>query len=314
MYNYVSLLNDQGCKGLKLRSKLFYSYVAFLVVYGGFTLLPKPSTAMLALYHVSSLSLRIIDCTIFLLLGCIWYIGFYGYAKLRDYALLVQSNKDGEQIARLTKGILLLVMWLPVSSTISSVLSYFAMRYLSWLPAVVITENYIKLLLPLIAFVWIGTGAYGLSRLVRQRHGYVSINVLVILLLYIGFIYYHLIATIPNRISVYHMSIWPILLTLIAPYVYMWFVGLLATYDIYRYSQKVGGLVYRKSWRHVGLGTGWLIVLSMCLQYLTTLSGHLSHLSIYALLAIIYSLLLVLSVGFVFIAIGARKLKRIEEV
>lgn len=55
-------------------------------------------------------------------------------------------------------------------------------------------------------------------------------------------------------------------------------------------------------------------MMSISVQSLTTLTPHLVHLSIYWTLAIIYSLLLVLSVGFVLIAIGARQLQRIEEV
>jgi hypothetical protein len=299
---------------MKIRSKLFYCYLFFIIVYSAFTLLPSPSHITLAKYHISAMSLRLIDVTIILLLAGIWFAGFYGYAKLRDYNQLIQGGKDGKAIAWITKGIFVLVLWLPVPNVISTILTYIGLRHHAFLPVATIIDNYISLLFPLVAFILIGKGARGLIDLVRVRPSFRSINLLAIILVYVGLIDYHLIASTRNRAAVYHLSIWLILSTLAAPYIYMWFVGLLATYEIYRYSRKVRGIVYRNCWALLALGIGWLIVTSIGLQYLTTVSNRLGSLSIYWVLAIIYSLLLVLSVGFVIIAIGTRKLRKIEEV
>lgn len=205
-------------------------------------------------------------------------------------------------------------MWLPVSMVVSAILNYFAVRHSGMVPAVTIIDNYLGLILPLAAFIFIGMGAHGLRLLVRQYLSFFTINALAVLVIYLGMVYYHLVIVTSNRSAVYHLSFWPILTTIIAPYVFMWFVGLFAAYGIYCYSQKVAGIVYKRSWRFVGLGIGWLILTSIGLQYLTSLVAHLAHLSIYWLLVIIYSLLLIVSVGFVFIAIGTRKLQAIEEV
>ncbi len=298
---------------MKLRSKLFYSYILSLLIYSGFVLLPAPSPAILSQYHVSVLGIRVIDVTIILILAAIWFAGFYGYDKLRAYTQIIKADKDGKQVANLTKGIFVLVVWLPASSVSSAVLNYIATKHLGFLPTAGIIENYIGLLFPLVGFSFIGIGARGLSELVRQRPKYGVTNALAILLVYIGLIYYRLVATTHNRALVYHMSIWLILTTLVAPYIYMWYVGLQAAYDVYRYHHKVAGIVYRKSWSLLALGLVWLIVVSIGLQFLTTLTAHLATLAIYWLLAIIYSILLVLSVGFVLIALGARKLQKIEE-
>jgi hypothetical protein len=299
---------------MQLRSKLFYSYLVFLAVYSGFTLLPAPSPAILAQYHLSPLGLRIIDVTIIVLQAVIWYAGFYGYAKLRQYARPIRKERDGKHVATLTKGIFLMVMWLPVSTTISVVLNFIAAHHTGFVPAAAIIHNYLNLALPLLGVVFIGLGARGLSEIVKQRPTYHAISILAALLIYIGLVYYRLVATTEHRASVYHMSIWLILLTLVAPYIYMWFMGLLATYEIYNYRLKVAGIVYRRSWWLLALGIGWLMVSSVGVQYLTTLSAWLMHLSIYWILAIVYSLLLVYSVGFVLIALGARRLQKIEEV
>lgn len=299
---------------MRLRSRLFYSYLFFLLVYSGFTLLPKPLPAILRQYHISATRLRILDLTIIVLLAAIWYVGFYGYAKLSNYNQLIDGSKDGKPTAKLTQGVFLLVMWLPVSFTTSAILNFFAMRHTHLLPAVTIINHYISLILPFVGFFYISMGTRGLSELVRQRPTFRAINIMAVILVYIGLIDYHLVAATPNRAAVYHLSIWLILLTLMAPYICMWFMGILSTYEVYRYRMKVAGIVYRKSWSLFALGLGWLIVASICFQYLTTITSRLNQLSIYWVLLIIYSLLLVLSAGFILIAAGTRKLQRIEEV
>jgi hypothetical protein len=268
---------------------------------------------MLLRYRVSSTGIRLVYITIILIVAAIWYAGFYSYAKLHQYVESIKGDKDGKQIDKLSKGIFLLIMWLPLSSVISAILQYVVTKHPGALAAVTIIDNYINLLLPLGGFILIGMGARGLSELTRRRTTYRAANLLAVVLVYIGIIYYRLVASTPDRTAIYHMTIWFIALTLIAPYIYMWFTGLLATYEIYSYQKKVVGVVYRKSLRFLVLGLGWLIVTSISFQYLTSLSARLSRLSIYWLLVIIYSLLLVLSVGFVLIAIGTRKLQKIEE-
>jgi hypothetical protein len=252
--------------------------------------------------------------TIIVLLAAIWFAGFYGYAKLRDYSRLIRGTKDGSQVEKITTGLLLVVLWLPVSAVISAILNYCVTKNAALLPAVTIIENYISLIFPLVGFVFISVGARGLSELVRQRPSQGVINAMVLLLVYVGLVYYRFVATTPNRDAVYHLHIWFILATIAAPYIFMWFTGLLASYEIYHYRQKAAGVVYRKSWSMLAIGLVWLIMTSFVLQYLTSLSARLAGLSIYWLLVIVYSLLLVLGVGFVLIALGARKLQKIEEV
>lgn len=299
---------------MKLKSRLFYGYVVSLVIYSAIVLVPRPSPLILRQYQITAARLRLIDITIIIVLAAIWFAGFYGYGKFRDYTRLIHGTKDGAHVDQLSKGLLLLVLWLPISSIISSALSYLALRHTSWLPASTIINHYVGVILPLAAYVFISLGARGLSRLARQRPSFLATNLLTILLIYTVIVYIRLVATTPGRALVYQMPMWPILLTLVAPYAYMWSIGVVAAYELFLYSRKSPGLIYRKSWRLLAFGFGWLIVTSIAFQYLTTLTTRLQHLSLYSLLVIIYALLAVLSVGFVLIAFGTRKLQKIEEV
>jgi hypothetical protein len=285
-----------------------------LLIYAIFTLLPSPSPVVLAHYKISALTLRLLDATIIIILAAIWFAGFYGYYKLHIYSRLIYKEKDGKNVDVLRKGVLLLVLWLPVSSVISAVLKYLSLKHAGLTPATTILNNYANLILAFAAFVYIGQGAKGLMKFARQHASYRAACALAAFLVYIGAIYIHLVISTKNRVEVYHLSVWLLLFTLIAPYIFMWFLGLLATYGIYGYQRKVAGIVYRESWRFLGLGIGWLIITSIAFQFVTTLSSRLGNLSLYWLLAVIYLLLLLLSFGFILIAIGARKLQKLEEV
>jgi hypothetical protein len=112
----------------------------------------------------------------------------------------------------------------------------------------------------------------------------------------------------------YHLSYGIVMLTLAIPYTYIWLLGLWAALEIYLYSRHVAGIVYRKSWNQLAFGLGAVIVLDIILQYLGTLSAWLSDLSLSGLLLLLYVLLFLLAASFIVVALGTKKLMRIEEV
>lgn len=299
---------------MKLSTKLFYSYLVFLIVYALFTLLPVPTQRTLVQYDVSILGFRLIELTIIVILGVIWYIAFHGYAQLSEYTGLIRKETDGKQVDRLCKGVFLIAMWFPVSSVLSAILGYITLHDVGFASAASIIGNYASLAIPLVGFIFVSLGAHGLSGIVHKQPTYRATNILVLLIIYSGLLYYHLVMTTPDRSLVYHLPVVLILTTLVAPYLYMWYLGLRASYEIYNYQRKIGGEVYKQAWRRLSFGLGWIIGTSVIFQYLTTLSTHLVGLSIYWILAIVYSLLLILAVGFLLISQGTKKLQRIEEV
>ena len=295
--------------------KLFLTYLTFLVIYAVFTLAPHPNAATMLRYHITSLTLRILSATIIVILAIIWGTGFYGYAKLRAYAKMIDRQADGQKVEILSRGIFFLVMWLPVSEVVSAVLNFAATKHPNLLPTFTVIENYINLALPLVAFVFIAVAARGLSGLVKQRkYNYHFSGLLILFIVYASIVYTHLVASTSNRTLVYHLSLWMILLTIVAPYMYMWLTGAIAAYELFNYQRLVSGVLYRRSWSFLAIGCGWLIITSMLFQYLGTVLPRLNKLSLYEILIIVYSLLLVLSIGFILIAVGSTRLQKIEEI
>jgi hypothetical protein len=114
--------------------------------------------------------------------------------------------------------------------------------------------------------------------------------------------------------SIYKMPLSLALLTLIVPYIYTWFVGMMAAYEMLVYNAALKGVLYRKSWSMVSVGLGLIILSQITIQCVTTLTRQLSQLHIASILQIVYSLLFLMAAGYIVLAIGVRKLQRIEEV
>jgi hypothetical protein len=300
---------------MRFKSKVIYLYLVLIFIYAAGTLLLPPAKDTLQKYHLTLLHLRLVSLTIIILYGAIWLCAFYGFYKLSNYAHLIRKNKDGKPISKLTIGIGLLALWLPAVAIFSLYSNYFAQNHAGWLPAVTIAQNYLSLIMPLAGFIFISIGSCELSGLVKKLPTVRATNIIVLLVVIAGVIYTYLITSTHNRLnSTYHMPLGLVIATFVVPYIFMWYLGIKSFYEIYLYKTKVAGIIYRKAWTLLSLGLGWLIAVSISLQYLTTISQRLSRLSLNSILIIVYILLLAMAIGYVLIALGAKNLKRIEEV
>jgi hypothetical protein len=299
---------------MNVKSKIFYWYVAFLVLFIGFTLLPAPDAITLAKYHISSLTLRLLGLTFVIPEAIIWYIAFYAYEKIRQYSQLVKVGREGVQIAKIARGLLILSVGLPVAAIFSSMLTLIASHHHEFTAASVVIRNYTNVVFPLIAFVYISLGARGLSDLVKTRPRPLIINGVILAVITLGVIFCCLIVQAHHELrTTYHMSPQLVMLTLGIPYMYIWFLGLFASVELQQYSTKVAGIVYRRSWNVFIGGIVAIIFVSILLQYLTTLSTWLTSLSLGAVILLLYGLLSLLAAAYIVVALGAKKLTKIEE-
>jgi hypothetical protein len=299
---------------VKLRSKTFYSFIVLAIIYASVNLIATPPRATLEHFHVSSTTLRVLDTTVVCPVILIWFIGLYGYQKLRTYSSHIKQTKDGQQVMWLTRGVMVLAYWLPVSSTLSALLSLYSAHHHAFLATTTILTNYLSLLFPLFAFTLISKGGRQLSESAKQRPSQAGINIMALILIIAGVIYGYLVASArESMFTVYHMPMTLVLASLVVPYVYCWYLGLLSAYDIHIYTKKVRGIIYRKGWNALSFGIVWIILFSIALQYLTTVSARLGKLSLGWTLALVYTILPIMALGYIFVALGAKKLMKIEE-
>jgi hypothetical protein len=299
---------------MNLKSKIFYWYIAFVLVFICLTLIPTPDKATLAKYHLSPANARILDLTIIIPEAGIWLAAFYGGKKFHHYSRLLERGKDGPPIAKLSRGLLFLSFGLPITAIIAGLLNLIALHNPEFKTVTVIINNYVALVFPLLAFFWICLGARGLADINRLRPRFIAGQAVILSVITLGVVFCCLIVLNHRTLrTTYHMSPQLVMLTIGIPYMYIWYLGLSALADLRAYSLKLRGIVYRKGWTLLTSGLASIILLSILIQYLTTLASWLTSLSLSGLLLLLYGLLFLLAAAYIVVALGAQKLMKIEE-
>lgn len=305
------------------QKKVFLVLAVLVTIYLAITFGLPPETATLERYQISELRLRFLQLTIAFPLVAIWYAAFYGFARFKHYAELIKKSPDGQAFTRLANGLMVLAIGLPVGSIVSASLRYAARVNPELAPAAAITDHYVALGIALIGFGLIGSGAERLLGLGHRRPAWPGKFTSSLGFLVFGALYAYLILTHPPttaaaagsaQTAIYHLPNWLIMTTVIMPYLYIWHTGLMAALNIDSYKRAVAGVLYKKSLRFLAWGIGSVIISSMVLQFLTTATQTLSKLRLAPLLAVVYVLLVIVSVGYIFIAMGAKRLQKLEEV
>ena len=299
---------------MKVKSKIFYGYAALVLAYLLLSLLPAPDHATLVKYHLTPTSVRLLQLTIIIPLLFIWLVAIYGYQKLFRYSSLIRSDKDGKQIFRMSRGLLILAVGLPLSSILSSLLAIITAHNPGFKPASIVISNYYGMAYPLLAFIWISIGARGLSNLAKTRPRLLVLNIVALVVISLGVGFCCLVGLAHSDLrQTYHMSPQLVMLTLGIPYMYSWFLGMFAVAELHAYSSKVAGTLYRRGWSQLLAGLTSIISIYILIEYLSTLSTWLTSLSLGGLLVLLYVLLLLLAAAFIVVALGAQKLTKIEE-
>lgn len=298
---------------MQVRSKLFYSYVTFVILYAASFMVPR-SISTLNRLDLTPTEFRLISLTVLIPVVLIWFAAFYGYHKLRVYAEMIKDTPDGQHVRQLTTGIMILAFGLPLSALVSTGSNLLIDHNQAFTTVGTVVKNYVSLIFPLIGFVFISRGARGLSIISKERPSYFSINVLAAIVIAIGVTYCYLILTSPDLDAIYHLPDWLIVASLVGPYLYTWYLGILAAYETHLYSRKAPGKLYRRTWNMLATGIGSIIIMQIAVQYISTATVQLNNLRLARLLFIIYVLLVLLSIGYILVAIGAKRLQKIEEV
>lgn len=250
----------------------------------------------------------------------VWLAAFAGYATLKQYARLLQSAPEGKHYARLANGCTWLAWSLPISSLVSLISSSIFYVWPPFHAASIIITNYTELALPLVAFTIIGAASSRLVSGADIRLRLASTRLIILVFLAAGILYCYLtishfnLHNLNSTANPYHLPIWLMVITVIIPYLYTWFVGLLATYEITLFSRHTQGLLYRRALKWLVTGLVTIITSSMALQYLNGVEPRTGHLLLNYRLFITVLFRVTSGIGFILLSIGALKLKKIEEV
>ncbi len=296
------------------------SFSVLALLYTVLVFLLPANTASMRMYHLSPVAYHILLFVVVLPSLVVWYTAFYGSAKLQHYAQSISKAPEAAEFHRLARGMAWLAWSLPVPAIISLVLDSIADSHSGFHGASIILINYASLILPLVGFSVIATGARGLTARSTARTTIASARGILLLLIALGVVYCFLVfrqfslTKLGSAQNPYHLPIWLMITTQIIPYLYAWFIGLLAAYEINGFGKHVRGLLYRQPLQLVAGGLTLAIIGFIALQYSTAVAAPLGHLLFNYHLVAIYVFRIIVATGFLLIAYGVNRLKKIEEI
>lgn len=304
----------------RLFSNALPAYCLLAIIYVGLILVLPANKTTLATHNISANDYKIILLALALPSLAIWLAAFIGYLKLQQYAESIRKTPEGSAFAQLARGCVWLAWSLPISAIIYLFLNGLANQWPSFLPTAIILSNYVYLVMPLIAFSIIGAASRELVSGAKLKFSHSSSQAIMVLFALAGVFYCYLIfrqfdlSGLGTTNNPYFLPIWLTVLTIIVPYLYTWFVGFLAAYEISLYSRNVPGVLYRRALYLVVGGLIAVIASSIALQYLNGINPPAGLLVLDYQLALNIAFRILGGAGFVLIAIGAIRLKKIEEI
>lgn len=295
-------------------------YLLLTALYLGLILLVPANSDSMANYDLSALEYRILYFAIALPAMAVWFVAFYAYAKLQEYARSIKGSPEASAFERLATGCRWLAWSLPVPAVAAVALNAIADAWPAFHSTAIIMVTYITLILSLVAFSVIGMASKELITRAKVRFSAASARGVMLIFVIGGVLYCYLTfrqfepGSLNSTDNPYFLPIWVMLLTVIIPYLYAWFVGILATYEIAAYAKRVRGVLYKQALHLFVSGLITVIGASIALQYISSVEPPAGHLSLNYRLLLITIFRILDGVGFALIAAGVLRLKKIEEV
>ncbi len=295
---------------------VYFFVIATWLAYAALTLLSPHKGA--TSFNLTATQTTELQLTIILPMLAIWLVATFGALRFRRYAETIKSSPDGAAALDISNGLLVLVAYLIISTAISSIASYAVGTDLVW--AAVAIHNHLPIVIALVAFALTFRGS---SKLVALSGKSIWSNRRIILFL-IPFCVFSFIFTwafylnadphgltltgLPN----FALSTNTLLFTFVLPYLVVWLLGCLTSLNIRSFAKSVKGSIYRSALFNLVLGIISVVILTILLQLMTTFSTF-NRLNLASLLLVVYFIIIFEAVGYVLIAMGAKKLSRIEE-
>ncbi len=283
-------------------------------------LLLPVSAADTGYFGTSMSAYRLISIMVNLPLVMVWFVAFWGYSRLKAFVEQLGDAPEANGYQKLSTGLTWLAWSLPLLAIINRFLAGLDTHNLNSRHTMTIISNYFNLLMPLVAFIIIFVATKSLVKSHKLLKGEARSSLLMSVFLLFGAIYCYLVlktadlSSFSSSNNIYGIPVWLMIITLIIPYLYGWFLGLLAVYDLSLLSRSVPGMLYKQALWYLTSGLSAVILSFIAIQYLAALWPLKAHIVVDYRLIIIILFRIIGGLGFIFLAVGANKLKRIEEV
>lgn len=272
-------------------------------------------------YNLSSVKLNLLKLTVIIPVLLIWLAAFSGATGFRTYAASIRKSQDGRALAEISKGLLILAFGIVVTTLTGTLRQTMADHGHAMLFS--IANNYIVLIIALLAFYSIFQGSQKLQAIKgSEESSKLTTTIIAVGILLFSSVYSYAVlhnpyrnhTTDPRIHNSYFLPDWLIILTIILPYILSWIWGVLAAVNVWSYKSRVKAPIYSAALVNLVRGIVGLTFFSIFLQFVTAAAASVEKLTLGKILVLVYVILIFYAVSYLFIASGAKKLSRIEEV
>jgi hypothetical protein len=292
---------------LVLAGWVFYAFLTFL----------SPDTFYKA-HSISPTAIDFVRITVLVLILVIMLLAARGATAFKSYAIMIAGSKEGQAIDLIADGLLLTLSYFLITTIFGALLPFYTQS--PGYNALVVIRDHIPVVISLAAYFVIYRGSDQLRRVAKFETWTRGAAFVMVAFMVFSFVfvleYTRFQAPPPIADEATAMTILPLnllLFTLILPFLLAWFLGILATINIFKFSNQVQGKLYRLALKDLIKGLWFVIILSMLIQFLSLSDKYLVTLKLPILFGIIYVLLILYGIGFMFVRAGAKRLSALEE-
>ncbi|HSX30917.1 MAG TPA: hypothetical protein VLE99_03305 [Candidatus Saccharimonadales bacterium] len=300
---------------------LAYLYLPLAALYLYLSVVFPTDQATIARRHLSLAQARLVSLSVAIPLLVIWLLAFYGAYRLKRYSVSIRKHADGPPFMQLAMGMWLLAVYLPVQLVGRALLHTLTRSHPDALTAANIVLTYVGLGLLLEAFIFVSHAARGLAELAKVKSSLRAVYGMALVFIGLSVLYGHVAFTThghipPSNWLVASQQSIPLLLrvvTVMVPYLFMWFIGLLAVYELWLYQRQVTGVFYRQTLRLLSAGLVSVVLVTIGIQFAIATAATLQTLRFRFVLLLVYTLIVLLGVAFVLLGRGVRRLEQLDK-
>jgi hypothetical protein len=303
-----------------MQKKYYTLLLIFLAIYITLSWITPVKEAVLDHYHITAVQLKLISLSLIIPVAAIWFIAFYGFINFKSYSQIIKDEVDGKGLDKIASGLSILAMGMVVTSILSAATSYWTATHPEHIPAGVIVRNLVSVVIAVSAYSLMYKGATILRNTTKTREN--SVRRIAFYITYaafaLGYAYLTLnrddkrIAATELRRGSYYLPDWLIIAAVVVPYLVAWLLGIVAVVNLGDYKHNVKGIIYKEVLAKLSMGIAVVVLAAIGVQILGFISESFLEASLQKILGIIYLLLAFIAAGYVLIAIGAKKLKKLE--
>lgn len=248
---------------LNKRTLITLLFVILAITYVVLLIVIPPEARTLNKYNLTKEQARNLNLSVAVPYIAIWLTGLYGYLRLDAYTEKIKASPDGSAFSKLTRGLLILALTLPISAIIGNVDLYITNKHDNFLATGTIINNYVNLVLALVAFWFIFRGAKQLYQLLPKFKIQTSDGGFLPALFALASTWYSYF-TLTNparqhptalaRTATYYLSDWLLVVTIILPYIIMLYFGFSSVGYLLIYMRHVPGIIYKRALRYIANG------------------------------------------------------------